>query len=535
MPFPPWFEDRPAIAESCVVPTLLARRAAETPEAVCATFADGSRWTYAEAWTVARQAAAGLARVGVREGDRVLLFLPNGAAFLRAWFGASALGAVIAPLNVALRGETLRHAVVTADAAVMVCHPELAERLGEFDAGRLDTVIMAGPGAAPVLALRTLGEDVLRGEPVMETASPQPWDIGAVLFTSGTTGRSKGVLCPYAHLGAAGAASHGYLGPKDRIYIYTPLFHTLALGAALSVLAGGASMHLAPSFSAQTLWADVQAAGCNRLVGLLSSITSYLAASVDPDTKAPFDFTMMSPITAETAAFAKRQGFSYFAAFSMTEVSVPILTPVDSQAFGSCGRTRDGIEARIVDAHDQEVEVGAVGELILRASQPWTMNAGYLNDPAATATAWRNGWFHTGDAFRRDTEGNFYFVDRMKDAIRRRGENISSQEVEREIAAYPGVLEVAVIGVPSAHGDQEVMAVIAPKDGMTLSPEAMTEFLAARCAHFMVPRFFRFMPVLPKTSTNKVTKEQLRREAVTPDTWDREAQGLRLRARTLTT
>ncbi|TAJ74046.1 MAG: ATP-dependent acyl-CoA ligase [Phenylobacterium sp.] len=533
MPHPPWFEDRPPSAESCVVATLLARRAAESPEAICATFADGSRWTYGEAWTIARQAAAGLAQAGVSEGDRVLLFLPNGPSFLRAWFGASALGAVIAPLNVALRGETLRHAVVTADAAVMVCHAELAERLGEFDAGRLDTVILAGPGAAPE-PLRTLAENLLRGEPALATASPQPWDIGAVLFTSGTTGRSKGVLCPYAHLAAAGAASHGYLGPHNRIYIYTPMFHTLALGAALSALAGGASMHLAPSFSAKTLWADVQAAGCNRLVGLLSSITSYLAASVDPDGKAPFDFTMMSPITPETAAFAKRQGFSYFAAFSMTEVSVPILTAVDSQAYGSCGRPRDGIEARIVDAHDQEVEVGAVGELILRASQPWTMNAGYLNDPAATAAAWRNGWFHTGDAFRRDAAGDYYFVDRMKDAIRRRGENISSQEVEREIAAYPGVLEVAVIGVPSPHGDQEVMAVIAPEEGAILSPEALTEFLAARCAHFMVPRFFRFMPVLPKTSTNKVTKEQLRRDAVTGDSWDREAQGLRLRARTLT-
>jgi len=533
MPFPPWFKDCPPAAESCVVPTLLARCAAETPDAVCATFADGSRWTYGEAWMVARQAAAGLAQVGVREGDRVLLFLPNGPAFLRAWFGASALGAVIAPLNVALRGETLRHAVVTADAAVMVCHPELADRLGEFDAGPLETVILAGPGAAPELALRTLGEDVLRREPVAQTASPQPWDIGAVLFTSGTTGRSKGVLCPYGHLGAAGAASHGYLGPKDRIYIYTPLFHTLALGAALSALAGGASMHLAPSFSAQTLWADVQAAGCNRLVGLLSSITSYLAATVDPDAKAPFDFTMMSPITPETAAFAKRQGFSYFAAFSMTEVSVPILTPVDSQAYGSCGRVRDGIEARIVDAHDQQVEVGAVGELILRASQPWTMNAGYLNDPAATAMAWRNGWFHTGDAFRCDAEGNFYFVDRLKDAIRRRGENVSSQEVEREIAAFPGVLEAAVIGVPSPHGDQEVMAVIAPREGAEVSPQALTEFLTARCAHFMVPRFFRVVPALPKTSTNKVTKEQLRREGVTPDTWDREAEGLRLRAKIL--
>lgn len=533
MTFPSWFEDRPATADSCVVPAILARRAAEMPDALCATFADGSRWTYGEAWAAAQAAAAGLAQVGVTAGERVLLFLPNGAAFLRAWFGASALGAVIAPLNTALRGEMLRHAVVTADAAVMVCHSELSDRLGEFHAGRLETMILAGPGVVPDLPFRIHDEALLTAAPVEVSASPQPWDIAAVLFTSGTTGRAKGVLCPYAQLGAAGAASHGYLEATDRIYIYTPLFHTLALGAAVATLAAGASMHLAPAFNAQTLWGDVEAAGCNRLVGLLSSITGYLAATVDPSSRAPFDFCMMSPITPETAAFAERQGFSYFAAFSMTEVSVPLLTAADSRVFGSCGRARDGIEARIVDAHDNEAPVGAVGELILRASQPWTMNAGYLNDPAATLAAWRNGWFHTGDAFRQDAEGNFYFVDRIKDAIRRRGENVSSQEVEREVAAFPGVLEVAVIGVPSPHGDQDVMAVIASPHGETVSPEALTAFLADRCAHFMVPRFFRFLPELPKTSTNKVTKDQLRREGVTPDTWDREAHGLRLRPRLL--
>lgn len=534
MAFPPWFQDRPARAETCVVPAILARHASTAPEAVCATFADGARWTYGEAWKIALEAAGGLARCGVKTGDRVLLFLPNGPGFVRAWFGASTLGATIAPLNVALRGETLRHAIETADAEVMVCHPELAGRLADIGGGRLKTVILAGPGEAPALPFETFGEAVLREAPIAEPAAPQPWDIGAVLFTSGTTGRSKGVLCPNAHLGAAGAVSHGYLEASDRIYIYTPLFHTLALGAALSALAAGASMHLAPSFSAQTLWADIAAAGCNRVVGLLSSITSYLAATVDGDAKAPFDFTMMSPITPQTADFARRQGFSYFAAFSMTEVSVPILTPKDFDVSGSCGRVRDGIEARIVDAHDQEVGQGEVGELVLRSNHPWTMNAGYLNDPEATARAWRNGWFHTGDAFRRDADGNYYFVDRMKDAIRRRGENVSSQEVEREIAAYPGVLEVAVVGVPSPHGDQEVMAVIAPAAGEQVSPAELTEFLAARCAHFMVPRYFRFVPALPKTMTNKVTKEPLRREGVTADTWDREANGLRLKAQALT-
>lgn len=533
MPFPHWFDSKAPDSSMCVVPVILARQATERPDATCAAFADGTVWTYAEAWDAAQRAAAGLADLGVGAGDRVLMMLPNGPAFLRAWFGASALGAAIVPINVALRGETLRHAIDTADATVMICHAELAEYLGELTTQRLGTVVITGAGPLPALPYKVVPETQLQGSTSGEIASPQPWDIGVVLFTSGTTGRSKGVLCPNGHIGTAGAVSHGYLRPGDRIYIYTPMFHTLALGAALATIANGAAMYLAPSFNAQTFWRDVEAAGCTHLVALLSSVTSYLAATIEPGTSAPFEFSMMSPMTADTAAFARRHGFSYFSAFSMTEVSVPVLSTVNSDAFGSCGQLRDGIEARIVDAHDNAVPDGATGELILRAEFPWTLNAGYLNNAEATVKAWRNGWFHTGDVFRRDAEGRFYFVDRIKDAIRRRGENISSQELESEIAAFPGVLECAVIGVPSPYGEQDVMAVVAPIEGVTLSPVELTEFLAGRCAHFQVPRYLRFMAQLPKTGTNKVTKEELRRDGITADTWDREVHGIRLRAKVL--
>jgi crotonobetaine/carnitine-CoA ligase len=169
------------------------------------------------------------------------------------------------------------------------------------------------------------------------------------------------------------------------------------------------------------------------------------------------------------------------------------------------------------------------GELILRTDMPWAMNGGYHRNPEATAAAWRNGWFHTGDAFRRDAEGTFYFVDRLKDAIRRRGENISSFEVEREIIAHPNVREVAVVATQSEFAEDEVLAVVAPMPGCSVDAAELAEFLRPRLPHFMVPRYIRFLDELPKTPTQKVQKHLLRADGRTPDTWDSAAAGLQFK------
>jgi carnitine-CoA ligase len=185
--------------------------------------------------------------------------------------------------------------------------------------------------------------------------------------------------------------------------------------------------------------------------------------------------------------------------------------------------------ARVVDPHDIEVRPGEVGELILRTDSPWAMSHGYYGDPLATARAWRNGWFHTGDAFRQDEDGNFFFIDRMKDAIRRRGENISSFEVEAAIGGHPDVREVAVVGVPSEFGEDEVLAVVAPVEGRSIDPAELLEYLLPRLAHFMVPRFVRVLAELPKTPTQKIQKHLLRADGIVDGAWDREAAGIRIR------
>ena len=206
-----------------------------------------------------------------------------------------------------------------------------------------------------------------------------------------------------------------------------------------------------------------------------------------------------------------------------------IVSGLNPTPLGTCGKVRAGIEARVVDENDCEVASGEIGELMVRADRPWSMNSGYFGNPEATARAWRNGWFHTGDAFRRDADGNFFFVDRMKDAIRRRGENISSFEVEAEVGSHPSVQECAVVAVPSELGEDEVLVALVAQPGVEIDPKQLIEYLIPRMAHFMVPRYVRIVLELPKTPTQKVQKHLIRGEGVTADTWDRERAGIVIR------
>ena len=233
------------------------------------------------------------------------------------------------------------------------------------------------------------------------------------------------------------------------------------------------------------------------------------------------------PLNDTAPQFHARFGTDIHTHFNMTEISMPIVSTANPTALGSAGRPRAGVEVRLLDENDCEVPVGTVGEMAVRTECPWAMSHGYAGNPEATATAWRNGWFHTGDGFRRDADGNFFFVDRLKDAIRRRGENISSFEVESEVLAHPAVREAAAVAVRErdrrgrGHGGGRRPAKASPS-----IPAELIEFLRPRMAHFMVPRFVRIVEALPRTPTAKIEKVKLRNEGLTSDTWDRESVGI---------
>jgi crotonobetaine/carnitine-CoA ligase len=516
----------------CVLRPLIDRRAAETPEKMFVLFEDGSSLTYAELRREVRRIAGNLQRLGVEQGDFVLSWLGNGAPALCLWFALNYIGAVYVPVNTSYRGRLLEHVIANSGARLMVADARLAARLAEVERAGLATLVTIGGAPLAIPGLRTLAEGALtEGDPELMPLAREimPWDTQSVIYTSGTTGPSKGVLSSYLHL-ATSATAFPAIGPEDRNLINLPLFHVGGTSGTYRMLLHGGSIALVEAFNTQTFWATVRRTGTTAMT-LLGAMIAFLLKEPPSaaDRDHPLRRVIMVPLSDDSAAFAERFGVDVYTTFNMTEISCPIFSERNPAQLKTCGRLRAGFAARVVDENDRELPDGTVGELVVRSATPWTMNHGYHGNAEATARAWRNGWFHTGDAFRRDADGNFYFVDRIKDAIRRRGENISSFEVEAELAAHPAVREAAVVGVASEFGEDEVLAVVSPVPGMQVDPRELIEFVTPRLAHFMVPRFVRVLPELPKTPTQKVQKHLLRAEGAGADTWDREAAGVRLK------
>ena len=357
-----------------------------------------------------------------------------------------------------------------------------------------------------------------------------------IIFTSGTTGPSKAVITSYVQEWTTAKVTYGYMVQSDRMLVNLPMFHVGGIAAITATVACGGSVALFEAFDTRRFWDTVRETGSTVCSGLIGALTSFLMKepSKPDDADNPLRMVTLSPINEDTTALGKRFGFDYLSGFNMTEVSGPLISAVNDPVMRSCGRVRVGMECRIVDDQDNEVPHGQPGELVIRSDNPWTLFSGYLGDPEATARAWRNGWFHTGDLMRRDAEGCFFFVDRKKDAIRRRGENMSSLEIEIDVTAHPSVRECAAYGIDLLGGEQEVMVAVAPIDGAEIDPRELVEWLIPRMTHFMVPRYVRVETALPKTPTNKIQKTGLREEGVTAATFDREAAGLVVRRQKLT-
>ncbi|OYX57302.1 MAG: hypothetical protein B7Y86_06245 [Brevundimonas subvibrioides] len=533
----PWFDPAPPSAEDCVIPRLIDRWAAETPDVVFIRFESGETWTWAETRRRALSTAAALQARGVNGGDVVAAWAPNGPALLRAWFGANYAGAVLAPINTSFRGKLLEHAVGKTGAKVMIVHPDLAPRLEGLSLGAAERLILTGPSEPLNLPVTIEGASALDGDPAACTPVPQnPWDPPVIIFTSGTTGPSKAVITSYVQEWTTARVTYGYMVQSDRMLVNLPMFHVGGIAAITAAVACGGSVALFDAFDTRRFWDTVRETGSTVCSGLIGALTSFLMKEPPKadDAENPLRMVTLSPINEDTVALAKRFGFDYLSGFNMTEVSGPLISAVNDPVMRSCGRVRVGMECRIVDDQDNEVPHGQPGELVIRSDNPWTLFSGYLGDPEATARAWRNGWFHTGDLMWRDAEGCFFFVDRKKDAIRRRGENMSSLEIEIEVVAHPSVRECAAYGVDLPGGEQEVMVAVAPVDGARIDPHELIEWLIPRMTHFMVPRYVRVETALPKTPTNKIQKTGLRDEGVTAATFDREAAGLVVRRQKLT-
>jgi carnitine-CoA ligase len=460
--------------EEQTLPRLLERQAAAYGGKPLVRWGDERR-SYAATRDAAARTAGALAEAGIEPGDRVAVVSENRLEVLDLWLGCAWRGAVLVPVNTALRGEGLEHVLADAAPKLVFREPNFLDPSGPIPAHA------AGPG-----------------------------DIATILYTSGTTGPAKGVLCPHAQWYWWGILTGELLevGEDDVLYTNLPLFHTNALNAFCQALLAGATYVLGPRFSASRFWDRIRAADAT-VTYLLGAMVGILAKG--PDDRSHRVRRALAPATPPDLVepFRERFGVRLLDAWGSTETNIVIGAPPDEQRPGLLGRVLPEFEAKVVD-----------GELIVRSRMPFAFSSGYVGGRNG---AWRDGWFHTGDRVERDEDGWFRFVDRIKDTIRRRGENISAWDVERVLTAHPRVDAAAAVPVPSELGEEEVLAVVVPRGALT--PEELLRFCEGRLAPFAIPRYVDLVTELPLTANGKVAKAVLRERGLQETAWDREAAG----------
>lgn len=520
---------------SWVLGDVLRARAGEQPDAPFLTFEFGRTRSYGETLRESEEVAAGLAELGVRHGDRVIIMMDNRVEVILAWFACNLLGAVEVPINAARKGWGLQHEFNLCGAAVAVVEAKYLRTLldSAHQLTRLRTVVVVDGGPADDLPW-----DHLEWQALKRAAESCPRvavghrDQASIIYTSGTTGPSKGVEATHAHAYLLGIQTVDRLKitQDDVYYVCMPLFHSNAQWVQVyASLIAGAHVHLVRRFSASGWLADVRRSGAT-VTSLLGVMSRFLLSQPpsELDRQHRLRRAVAIPMPADIArSFPQRFGIDAIESYGMTEISLVTWRPEgEASRPGSMGKP-DGqlFDLALVDPEtDELVPPGTAGEIVVRPKIPWIMTNGYCGAPAVTAEAFRNLWFHTGDAARVDSEGYWYFVDRIRDRIRRRGENISSFEVETVIGEYPGVNDCAVIGVPAAEGEDEVMAFVVAGSDLTASD--LIEHCLPRLAYFAVPRYIDFVDELPKTPTGKVMKDQLRILGTRAGTWDRVREGV---------
>jgi crotonobetaine/carnitine-CoA ligase len=518
-----------------VLPELLRTHAEATPEKVFAVFEDGDEWTFSETAERSWRVGNGLRRLGLEQREPLVAWLPNGKEALLAWFGAAAAGLVYTPLNTAYKAGMLEDALNSLGTRALVLHAGLADRLVGLDLPRLERLVVVGDvsslpdGLPPWIAW----DEFAAGEDATQPELPEPiepWDDQMVMFTGGTTGASKAVRRTnvlYLKMCEPSFDNVG-IGADDRFFVCAPMFHGGADVPIYSMLRHGGSVAIVNGFSTSRFWDDVRRYRCT-VAWIHSAMAHFLwEQAEDPsDRDHPLRLAMQAPLLPTHREFAERFGITLYTVYGMTELPCPfsILDPVDHRTLGKPWHA--DFELRLVDEHDREVPDGTPGELLVRHAVPWAITPGYLHNEAATATVWRNGWFHSGDVFVRDAKGDYALVGRVKDSLRRRGENVSAAEVERELVAHPAIAEAAVVGVQVAV-EQEVMAYLIARDERP-APEDLIAFVAERLPYYAVPRFVEFVDELPRTVALRPDKQQLRDRGITAATWDREAAGIRFR------
>lgn len=491
------------------------------------SFEDGSRLTFASFDELTDRLATALAQLGLDPGDRLLALASNSAEFMCLMIATHKRRAVFVPVNTEIRGSFLTHQVRNAEPKIVACDADLLSRFDEVDLSDINIgATITTDAVAELLATEAVPDAVLR---------PAPEELCTIMYTSGTTGPAKGVMMPQAHCYLFGLSAVGALDitPDDRYFCCMPLFHAngLFMQVYASLLAG-ASVHCTKRFSTSTWLSTVreQGATLTNALGVMPEFI-YRSEPTSFDRDHQLRTIVAIPVAADWAAdFERRFGVRIAGGFGMTEVNLVCYTDLDDPVeAGLCGPVlSEAFEVIVAEPDtDRELPDGEIGEILVRPKLPFCFNVGYYKMPEKTADAARNLWFHTGDAGRFDERGRLYYVDRLNDRIRRRGENISSYEIEQVLNSHPAIVESAVVGVrvEGAGNEDEIKAVLALSRGATLDPVELLDWATPQMPRHSVPRFVEFTDELPTTASGKVQKQRLRDAGVGDATWDRESVG----------
>lgn len=517
------------------LPALLDRQAAHYGDKQFVSTTAGERRTYKQMRDAAASWAGLLAEIGIERGDRVAALAGNRIELIELLLGCAWIGAIAVPLNTAIRGAQLQHALTNSGARALI-----------IETAHLDALARVPPPASLERVWLLDRERAHRAHgyvceplpPPQEQAMAAevgPGDTLAILYTLGATGVAKGVCCPHAQLYWSGVINSEFLaiGADDVCFTTLPLYHTNAINSLCQALVAGAAWVIAPRFTATRYWRLAAEHGATRTYLLGGMINMLLAQARSRDDSAHSVEIALAPAApaALYEPFADRFGVQLLDGYGSTETNHVTGVPGDTQRPGWLGRPVEEFDVAVVDENDAPVAVDEPGELVVRPRHPFSMASGYFEMPEATVEAWRNLWFHTGDRVLRDGDGWYRLVDRTKDAIRHRGENISSFEVEQALAEHPAVAAVAVFPVSSELAEDEVMAAVVLEPGRDPDPLELVRFCEPRIAYFAIPRYIDFVTRLPLSGNGKVRKAELRARGVSHGTWDRERAGYRLARR----
>ncbi|MDF2368513.1 ATP-dependent acyl-CoA ligase [Sneathiella sp.] len=529
--------------ENRTLGNILRHKAEKNGERIFLRFLDRS-YSYKAFHEISNRLAHSLADLGIEKGQHVAFMMDNKPELLLLYFALAKIGAVSVPVNTAAKGELLAYYLIQSDCTALIADSSLLDRfqavqsqcesigrIVAFDDGKpldADMRSLLGAGVVDYDVLLDAEADELPADLVRNR------DLAFLLYTSGTTGPSKGNMEPHEMMvsGAIDYAEYFGYQPEDVLYTCLPLFHGNALNTcALPAMMADATLVVSPRFSARAFWQEVRDYGVTQF-NLLGAMANILWAQpkspLDSENKARM--CMMVPVPDFAREFEERYGLKITSVYALTDFGgATFLGPKHPpEKWKSAGQVRENMTVAIMDDDDRLQPTGTPGEICLRCDVPWMTAQGYYKKPEATAEARRNLWFHTGDRGYLDKDGFLYFVDRKKDAIRRRGENISSYEVEQIILGHPAVEDVAAYAVNSEMSEDEVMVSVECKEGHALNEEELVRYCADNMAYFMVPRFIEFVSELPRTMTEKVEKYKLKQNAQDrlEQIWDREAAGI---------